>query len=50
MAVNVLITIFYAIKFQTDYQIVFNPPPKNEQMVTAFCKWYITGSKLDYKE
>jgi hypothetical protein len=39
-----LITIFYAVNFQTDYRTVFNPPPKSERMVTTFFKWYITCS------
>ena len=47
MAVHyiILITIFYAFNFHTDYQTVFTLPPKNEWMVTTFCKWYLTCSK-----
>jgi len=46
----ILITIFYAFNFQTDYQTLFNPPPKNEWKVTTFFKCYITCSKYDYEE
>jgi hypothetical protein len=24
---------------------LFQSPTKNERIVTAFCKWYVTGSK-----